>query len=216
MKTIYQILAIFAVCSLLVWGGLVGYLIASGRLNSQSANLIAAALRGEAPVPSVAAVPAPTPQTTQTASTTQPAMDPVAGEAYAALLSREKRTIQDMEHRLRDAQLKQIQAREQFMHEVEQFEAQARAQQKAGENEGHTKALAMYEEMSPKQAKEDFMKLDLPIVVSYLISMSDRSRTKILREFKTPAEQERRRQITELIRNQGLALADDPPGGATR
>jgi flagellar motility protein MotE (MotC chaperone) len=206
MKTLYHLIALIAITHLLVIGGLVGYLLGSGKLNRQSASTIAAALRGETLVPATATAPA--------------ASQPVAVEApdrhsfesiemQLAMLDREKRFVTDRYSSLKAAELKLIQDREALNQKQHGFTRQVKVQRQASEDAGFAKALALYTQMPPEAAKEDFMKLDIDIVVRYLMNMPKQKSAKILEEFEQPDEQNRRQEITERIRTQQLLLDQD-------
>ena len=209
MKMVWSLISLVAVTILLIASGLVGYLTVSGRLNGESAGVIASVLRGEKLVPAgLAEAGSATTQPTTQAAATQPALDLAAGELGSAMLDRQKRIVEDLWARLRDAQHQLIRDREEFAKKETLFEKRVEAQEKSDKDEGFSKALVMYTEMEPRQAKEDFMKLDLEIVVRYLAKMPKRTQKNILEEFRTVPEQEKRRQITERIRTQEIALKE--------
>jgi len=213
MKTLYNLLALAAITVVLILSGLVGYLLVSGSLNAESAATIAAALRGEKPVPegtTTAPAPAPATQPAKELVKVVPTTDLSSfAELQASLRERQERVIQDKLARLRAAQLKLIQDRERFEQEVALFHQQVVANEKVRKEKGFTKALAMYTQMPPKQAKEHFMKLDIDVVVRDLMNMKDRDVAKILKEFREPAEQERSRQIIDRISAQKVVMAQN-------
>ena len=98
--------------------------------------------------------------------------------------------------------MKLIRDREALAQELETFNQQKKVQQQAGEDTGFNTALTNYCALPPKIVKEDFMKFDTEIVVHYLVNMPKRTSAKILQEFKTPAEQQKRQEIMERIRTQ--------------
>ncbi len=63
--------------------------------------------------------------------------------------------------------------------------------------------------MKPKQVKDVFAGLPEDVVVRYLRAMQPRQATKILSEFKTPAELERVKVLMERVR-----AAAEPAGNA--
>ena len=203
MKTLLNLLALVAVASLLIISGLIGYLVIDGRLNSQSAEQIAKILRGESIAPVATTQP-------EIAATTQPAATNQSFQSIELQLvqiERERKEISDRYARLKDAEMKLIMDREAMLREKNEFERQVLAQQTISKDEGFTKALTLYTQMPPKMAKEDFMKLDTDIVVRYLTHMKKQESAKILKEFKTPAEQKKRQEILEQIRTLNV-LAD--------
>ncbi len=208
MKQIFNLIALVAIAHFLILSGLIGYLIASGKLNSESATLIASALRGDKLTTQPATAPA--------AATTQPKVVEKkkkkadhsfeATEMQLAVIDRQKRTLEDRYERVRDAELKLIHDRENFLSKRKNFFSQVEMMQKAGKDEGFKKALELYSKIPAKEAKDDFMKLDTDIVVKYMINMSKQTAAKILREFKTPAEQKKREEILEHIRTREILV----------
>ena len=205
MKTLYNLLAIVAIANLLILGGLIGFLVVSGKLNTESASDIAAILRGEKPGDNATASLVHA-QTTSAPSTRPSRMDqnPVdTMEIQLAMLDREKRSVEvDRFSRLKDAEMKLLQDREKLAREQAELKKQVKVERQKIEDEGFNTALAAYSQLSPKKVKEDFMKFDTDIVVRYLTNMSKRTAKKILEEFKTTEEQQKRREIMEKIRTQ--------------
>lgn len=197
MRMLYNLIALIAITNFLIISGLLGYLVSSGRLNAESLSKIVAILRGEDLRPETTTAPV---QTTQpTTQRVKPAMLENIDIEYA-LLEREKRVIQDRMLRLKDAELKLLKDREAFLAEKDKFYKEMELIKKAREDEGFQKALSLYSNMPPKLVKEDFMKLDIDVVVRYLMNMPKMTASKILREFKSPEEQKRRQEILERIR----------------
>ncbi len=208
MKALFNLIALIAIANLLIISGLVGYLIASGKLNADSADKIAAILRGENLIPASQASTQPATQPSQKVASTQKAkpFSLASLEIQQALLDREKRLIEDRFSRVKDAEFKLLKDREAFLQKQKEFYKQVEMFRKASKDEGFDKALALYSQMPPKLAKEDFMKLDINVVVAYLMNMPKRIAAKILKEFKTSEEQKRRQEILEKIRTQKILL----------
>jgi flagellar motility protein MotE (MotC chaperone) len=207
MKTILGILGFLSAMTLMTVIGLLVALSVTGKLNAKSAAAIVAALRGEDLVPATQATTQPATQ-----PTSQPAeegLDFRGAEERQAVLDRKLRLIDDRQNRLMDAELKLIHDREDLTDQQDAFKKQRLIQEKANQDEGFKTALDMYMKMPAKQVKEDFMKLDIDVVVRYLMHMPTRTQTKILGEFKTPEEQDRRRILTERIRTQEILLGQD-------
>jgi len=211
MKTIFNLVAIIAIANLLIIGGLVAALMLSGRLNTESATTIASVLRGEKMVPAT--------QPTTTAPTTQPGKkggalsSETAVEIELTQLEQKEKAVEHRYARLKDAELRLLQDRELLKQKQDLFNKQVKIQHESAEDKGFANALALYTKMPPEVAKEDFMKLDIDIVVRYLMNMPVRTSTKILEEFKTPAEQAKRQDITERIRTQQALLSANEPKG---
>ncbi len=212
MKALFNLIALVAIANLLIISGLVGYLIFSGKLNADSADKIAAILRGEQLIPASQAATQPTTAPSTQIATTQQAkpfsLDML--EVQQAMLERERRLIEDRYSRVKDAEFKLLKDREAFLQQKKEFYKQVELFQKASKDEGFEKALALYSKMPPKLVKEDFMKLDIDVVVAYLMNMSKMTAAKILKEFKTPEEQKRRQEILEKIRTRRILLGTEP------
>ncbi len=210
MKTLYNLIALIAIANFLIIGGLVGYLIVSGKLNSESAGIMAAALRGEKMIPATTSAPAASQPATQPAVAKAPvSLDSV--EMQLAYIEHEKKEIEDRFARLKDAEFKLIQDREALTQKQQEFDRQVRIQEKSIEDAGFNKTLEMYTQMPPKQTKEIFMKLDPEIVVRFLMNMKKQAYTKVIKEFKTQAEQQRLQELLERIRTQQVLLDQRQP-----
>ena len=209
MKALFNLIALVAIANLLIISGLVGYLIFSGKLNAESAGKISAVLRGEDLVPASQVASQPAGVATSQAAVAREERKTFSMEmleVQQATLEREKRLIEDRYSRVKDAEFKLLKDREAFLQKKKEFYKQVEMFQKASKDEGFEKALALYSKMPPKLAKEDFMKLDIDIVVAYLMNMSKMTAAKILKEFKTPEEQKRRQEILEKIRTRKILL----------
>jgi flagellar motility protein MotE (MotC chaperone) len=214
MKTLYNLLALIAIANLLIIGGFVSFLAVSGRLTDQSAKTIAAALRGEKMIPAATTQPATVPSSQPTTQAVHgPGTSSFDGiEMQLARLERSGKEIDDRYTRLKDAELKLIQDRETLTRRENEFQEQLKVQQKASEDEGFNKALMLYTQMPPKAAKDDFMTLDVDIVVRYLTNMKKQDSAKILKEFKSPEEEKRRQEILERIRTREIVVEQAPAG----
>jgi flagellar motility protein MotE (MotC chaperone) len=215
MKILYNLIALVAIANLLILGGLVGHLTMSGKLNAESAETIAAALRGEKMVSATTTAPAsqPASQPAESHETAEETITFDGIEIQLARLEREKRGLDDRYSRLRDAELKLIQDRETLLRREAEFKEQLKVRQQADQDEGFTKALMLYTQMPPKMAKDDFMKMDTDIVIRYLMNMKKQVSAKILKEFKTPDEMARRQEILERIRTSEIVIGQTSAEG---
>lgn len=209
MAGVFKILSLLAIVVVLALLGLVGFMGISGKLNSESIGMIVKALQGKKLIEEteiVAQPDQPTSQPADTAELKEPTLGMSLSEVSLATLDRQRRTVNDSRRRVKDAELLLLQNVESFNEEKRIFYKQVQAQQKANENEGFVKMLQAYSNMDEEQAKEDFMELDIEVVVTYLMNMKPRRVNKILGEFTTDDEQKRRRQIGERIRTQKIEV----------
>ncbi len=213
MKTLYNLIALIAIANLLIIGGFTAYLLISGKLNATSSEIIAAALRGEKLIPAATTQPSTMPATQPDNSLSTDKKNSFQGiEMQLARLERARKEIDDRYARLKDAEFKLIKDREYLTQREMEFQNQLKLQQQAGADEGFNKALLLYTQMPPKAVKDDFMKLDLDIVVRYLASMKKQDSAKILKEFKSPDEEKRRQEIMERIRTREITVDQAPAG----
>ncbi len=209
MAGVFKILSLLAIVVVLALLGLVGFMGISGKLNSESIGMIVKALQGKKLIEETEIVAQPDQPTSQPAETSElkePKLGTSLSEVRLARLDRSLRMVGDFRRRVKDAELLLLQNVESFNEEKRIFYKQVQAQQKANENEGFVKMLQAYSNMDEEQAKEDFMELDIEVVVTYLMNMKPRRVNKILGEFTTDDEQKRRRQIGERIRTQQIEV----------
>jgi len=215
LKQAYNLIAIVAIVHLLMLIGLVGFLAGTGKLNAESLDRIAAVLRGEEPVPAVGQEQHPVSPTATSAPASQPTTIGTPAtltleeqQAKLAVLERQERLVKDLFVRLQDAQLKLIKERRDLQRQQETFRKQVQQQRQAAMDESFAKALALYGKLSPKQAKDNFMQLDVDSAVRYLSQMPERKAANILKQFKSTEEQVRLRQIMERLSTRGLGARD--------
>jgi flagellar motility protein MotE (MotC chaperone) len=214
MKTLYNLIALVAIANLLILGGFAGFLLLSGKLNAGSAEIIAAALRGEKMIPAATTQPAtqPASQPSESSAANKKGDSFEGIELQLARLERARKELDDRYSRLKDAEFKLIKDREALTQQEKDFRQQLKLQQQATTDEGFNKALLLYTQMPPKAAKDDFMKLDADIVVRYLTNMKKQNSSKILKEFKSPEEEKRRQEIMERIRTREIVIDQAPAG----
>ena len=189
LKRLYHTLALLALVNLFAVAGLVGYLLASGRLNAERVDQIGEVLRGEYPAPEVAA--------------TQPVDDKVvpqrSREEIAALRDeRERRQLASVRLKRESADRETLDQSVQFqvlrrLEEIERknalFEQQKKAFETQKEQEGFTQALEMYSSMTPKLAKDLLKTREKNAdVVRLLMRMEPSRRKKIVNACKTSEE----------------------------
>jgi flagellar motility protein MotE (MotC chaperone) len=77
-------------------------------------------------------------------------------------------------------------------------------------DKGFQDSLQLYKTMPAKQVKQVFLAMDDETVKRYLQAMEPREASKIVREFKTPEEQQRIQKVLEQMRSGGTQ-APQPP-----
>lgn len=214
LKQLYGLFALVAIANLLMLIGFGVYLGASGKLNANRLEKIAAILRGEQLKPAVtgavsmpASVSVAVSQPTVTAVKNKVTLEQQLGSME--ILQREKRMLADVLVRVKDGQTKLGEDRQRFEARREQFQQQVQQYDKTTAEQGVSKSLALYSRMASRQVKEDFMNMDVDIVAWHLKQMPEHTARKVLNEFRTNREQARRREILEKMRMKNTQLQSE-------
>lgn len=211
-KMIHIIMALLAINFLAIGGG-VGWLVQTKRLDKDKLHAIREIVF---------------PATTQ-ASTTQPASEETTTrpinplEALLARSSGRAPTEQvEMIQRNFDTQMAQLDRRQRELNDLERQvelakqqmtrdrvaldnEQKALAEQKAqtarlASDKGFQDSLTLYNSMPAKQVKTIFLAMGDDEIVQYLQAMEPRAATRIIKEFKSPAEIARIQKVMEKMR----------------
>jgi flagellar motility protein MotE (MotC chaperone) len=188
LKRVAHAIAWLALAHLFAVGGLVAYLFASGRLNSERVEQIATVLRGEFPKPQVVASrPAEHQQKPQTSREELAQLE--SRKRLQTLISeRHQREIDDRNSLNQSIQFDINRQLERIEEQKEEFQKEKRQTQEALEQTGFQHALDIYSEMDPKLAKDVLISKRDPDVVQIFVSMDPGKRKKIVNACKTPEE----------------------------
>lgn len=131
-------------------------------------------------------------------------------DAQSAALDRRSRELDDlMQQVLREKE--ELARRTQTLESDQEQLAGKKDQQLAdASDKGFQDSLKLLVAMPGKQAKSSLMALPDETVARYLQSMPPRTASKIIREFKTPAEQARINLVLDLMRQGGAVAATRP------
>jgi len=187
-KKLWHMVAWLALANLFAVGGLVAYLVVSGRLNGERLEQIAVVLRGEFPQPEApASQPAAAPDKPQT-SAEELAQLEARKRLYTLISERHQREIDDRNSLNQAIQLDVNRQLEQIETQKETFQKEKRMTQEALEQSGFQQALDIYSEMDPKLAKDVLITKKDADVVHLFMSMDSGKRKKIVNSCKTPEE----------------------------
>jgi flagellar motility protein MotE (MotC chaperone) len=232
MKGLRTFVAAVVLLNLLVGMGLVGYLLATGRLDATKAAAIVDLLRRPGSPPNlrsgVADLLAP-PATTATSApaaeaTTVPQALPGASAGIASATDRiayaqraieqERlrldRQAQDLQNRqkLLDAEGRQLDTRvAQLETDRKKLEEQLAANGKQVHDANFTRMLELYSELKPAQVKSLFMAMDSDLVASYLQAMDVDQAARIVAEFQSDEEKSFILVVLDKLRTSGTASA---------
>lgn len=201
-----------------------GYLVASGKLNAESAKQIKELLF---PPPPVAVEPAPTTQPEApprpllrleellARQAGRPATDQVefirsAFDDQMAQLERRMRELEDLQRQVEVARAQLALDRsglEEQRRAIEEREARRREQE---QDEGFQSELQLLSAMPAAQAKRVIMAMEEEVAARYVQAMPARTATRILREFKTAEENARMQAVLERIRAGGGQVPGEP------
>jgi flagellar motility protein MotE (MotC chaperone) len=199
MKTIFTIIIVILLIHRLALLGLLGYGAATGRFDSEKKAQYLATWQGEKLIPETQEVEA----VEETETPAQASERIAASETLHESLSREtQRDIElsrYMQSTIEQAKIKIEQDLQQLQTDRAAFEAEIAQHNKLVEDEGFQKALKSYSQLKPKLVKEDFMNMEENEVLQYLSQMKSDVLTKILEQFKTPDEQQKRLRLMKML-----------------
>jgi flagellar motility protein MotE (MotC chaperone) len=223
VKKLWNMLVLTLALNFLLLAGGVGYLYKTGRLDPEKLHAIRELV-----------FPAVQPGDPSTRPTTAPSTQPVlsldallaehAGmpaveqvqllqrtfDSRLAQLDRRQREVEALHDLVRNAEAKLSAERAEFDAQRAALETREQEAARLAGDKGFQEALQLYQTMKPKQVKDVFAGMADDAVVRYLRAMEPRQATKVLKEFKTPAEVRRVKLLMERVEG-----APAEPGGAS-
>jgi flagellar motility protein MotE (MotC chaperone) len=234
MKKLFTFVSMLCLLNLLAVGGLLGYLIATQRVDRNKAVVIADLLRHQgtpenlrAQVIEILGPPATAPAT---GPASRPALARFDGPATAEeridfarqAMEQERLRLeidaQDLRHR--QELLERMQARveadrKKVDDDRKAFEAAiAQTTSKSGD-EAFQKSMALYEELKPRQLKDLFIPMGPELAARYLGGMAPDRAAKIISEYKTPEERAFVKLVLDRLRGTGTDNASAPRTAAS-
>lgn len=232
MSRVFNMVAAFAIATMLGIGGFVSYLAGTGHLSGSRVELIAAVLRGDLDGWTAGA----TPTEAEHAETQPAASQPARAHARAAeeVAAREK--AESLEAMRLERARADLEARERVLNEVlahveaahKELEAERAALQssrakaaEAASSEGFQKELEFVSALKPALAKEHLLRVwsqSRSDAVRIMVNIDQGRGKRILEQFKTPEELQIMTELLEQIRTTGVASNAEKSGttaGAT-
>lgn len=224
MKKLWNILVLALAVNFVALLAGVAYLYQSKRLDRERVRAIREML-----FPPPPAADAATTQPSETGATTQPVFKleellaahtgrPAAEQAQflqrtfdsrVAELDRRQSDLEALHDLVRNAEAKLAEDRKQFEAKLAALEAREQEATRLAADKGFQDALKLYGTMKPKQVKEVFATLPDDVVVRYLRAMESRDASKVIKEFKSPAELERLKVLMERVRSADAAASTE-------
>lgn len=195
-KTIIFVLLMAHVLALV---GLLGYGVATGRLDSEKMEQYLATWRGEKLVPFVEEEVVELAKESPQEASSRIKKAQVEHEFLNRELQRQVQLVRNMQVTVDVAQSKLKKDLEILKKQRLQLDTEYAKQKEAAKNEGFLKALKNYSAMKPKLVMNDFMKMNEKEAVRYLGRMKTDIATAILNQFKTPAQQAKRLRLMQLL-----------------
>lgn len=218
MAKLYQFLAIIGVANLFAGGGVIGYLVATGKLTPQHLEQMAAVLRGDTPALAVptsqpASAPAGTgaaPHGAATGDSHAPAPRPQTADERRKQAQVEclllERSRQDLvaRQRLLDSSLQTLISKaEEFEAAKAAWEQQRKKLTEADSDAGFLREVEYVSGLPPKLAKEHISRTwatHRPDAVRLFTKLSVAKGKKILEQMKTPDELKLMHELLEQLR----------------
>jgi len=132
-------------------------------------------------------------------------------DTQMTILDRRFQDLSDQRKTLEQARTQLDKDREKLLAEQKQLTTAEQAQAKLQTDKGFQETLELYSTMPAKQVKTIFMSLTDDTMIQYLRAMEPRVATKIIKEFKSPEENERVGKVMEKMRQAQASTAAPPP-----
>ena len=220
MKKLFDTLVLLLAINFLAVAGAAGWLAQSGHLDKPRIEAIKEIMFPKPPVEAPATQPAapegppPASQGLQQllakhalghSSADQAEFAQQTLDVTMAQLDRREREVADREQQVARANDRLAEDRKSLEADRQKLADQGKQADKLKSDQGFQDTLNLYNTMPAKQVKGIFMSMDESSAAEYLDAMQPRTATKILKEFKSPADADRLKRILDKMRH--------PPGG---
>lgn len=199
-RKVFNIVAVLSMAVALAVAGLLASMGVTGKLTGRNIDLIGKVLRGEplgeeTPQVELAATTRPA-----AAATVQISQNAADAELRNLQILRREQELQYTNTQLIALRNLIAQEREQLRQGRLVLEREILAAQRLEHDAGFKQQLKLYETMPASQVKDVFMNLPDEEAATYLRSMNARIAGRILSQFRTSTEQQRRQKLLELMR----------------
>ena len=202
-KTALTVLIVLLLTHSLAIFGILGYGLATERLDEEKRQQYLATWRGEKLVP-----PPPVVEVVVEEETPQEAGARIlAAQLEREILTREMelyaQLIRDKEITVKEVQAKLEKDVQELQTSRDNFAAEVQKQNDDALAEGFQKALKNYSAMKAKNVKDDFMTMEDKDAVRYLSAMKTDIATGVLEQFRTAEELLKRQKLLKMLENYG-------------
>lgn len=231
MRTIGSAITLIAILNLLIFGGLAGYLAATGRVDKEKFGTIVDLVKSPGTPENLrdqvytlmhpdqaATAPASSPATLKTSE--HGSLDVGVASARERIeftrqameqervrLDREAQELRNRQNLL-ETQRAEVDAKmAQIDKEKKDFEARVEQAESSVRDENFNRTLKLYNELKPKQVKEIFLSLSPDVVENYLRAMDSDRAARIISEFKSAEDRQFISGVLERIRSSGINSA---------
>mgnify|MGYP000036672730 CR=1 FL=1 len=188
LKRMYHMLALLAFINLFAVAGLVGYLVATGRLDGTRMRQIGIVLRGEFPEPPPPSTQPAAPEEAPIRSRAEIAAIQAQQKYWALVAERHEREMSDRKSVNQNIRLEVDRELEEIARREKRFEEEKKKVLEQAGQSGFTQALEMYSSMNPKLAKDVLSTRKDADVIQLFLQMDPMKRRKIIDACKTPEE----------------------------
>jgi flagellar motility protein MotE (MotC chaperone) len=230
VKKLMAFVSMVCLLNVLAAAGLVGYLVATGRLDKVKGQAVVDLLRHKGtpenfreelydilePAAATASAPAtgPASRPAVAGGETGPATAEERIDYARRAMEQERLQLeaeaQDLRHRQELLTQVQAQVEEKLKRIDDQkkaFDEAVAKEQGKGSTENFQKSLALYDELKPKQVKELFVGMPVEQAAKYLDAMAPDRAAKIIGEFKSPEDRAFLNKVLEQLRSAGTGAA---------
>jgi flagellar motility protein MotE (MotC chaperone) len=201
LKTIITVLGVILLVHTLALAGLLGYGLATGRFEADARAQYLATWKGEKLGPITEEVVVDEAKESPQEAATRISEAEVAREVRSLEIQRQMERLRNMRSAVEGAQGNLDKKVSELKVAKDEFENDLLEQNTSARAEGFGKNLEMYSGMKAKDVLKDFMKMPDEKVARYLVAMPPNKVKKILTQFKSAQEQDKRLRVMSLIEN---------------
>jgi len=199
LKKAYRIVALVALLHFVAAAGVVGYLVATGKLTAEQAERIAEVLRGELAQPQGAQADTieEAPPPANSAESLQRGQLREEMGRYRA--DRRRTELEQQAAAARAALLQVTREREALERQVASFESRQQTRKKQEESVGFKKDLSLLSSLKPKDSLYFLLQKSPEDAAKVLLLMETRKAKRIIEAARSPAQKQRMGQIMQLL-----------------
>ncbi|MCH9023339.1 MAG: hypothetical protein IID32_11350 [Planctomycetes bacterium] len=198
-KLLLRVALVLILAHFFTLAGLLGYGVITGRFDGEKMEQYLATWRGEKLVAPVPVEEVAEEQEGPNEASARIASQEVEDEIFSREQQRQSQLLRNLKFTVEAARAKLQKDIRVFQVEKTAYAAQKQANEEKMKNEGFITQLKIYEKMKPKYVKNDFMQMAETDAVRFISAMKSDVAKKILEQFRTMEEEQKRQYLMKLL-----------------